>query len=251
MQTANEAGQDVRRQKLYLVLCAVFLSNAILAEMIGVKIFSLEQLLGTAPANLSLPFNFILDFNLSAGVVLWPVVFITSDIINEYFGKSGVKWISYLTAIIITYVFIAVFTTTQLPPAQFWLDVNKSPGHEDFDINFAFSSIFRQGLGIIVGSVTAFLIGQILDAHTFHWIRSMTGSKHIWLRATGSTLVSQFIDSFVVLTIAFYLLGNWSFEQVIAVGIINYLYKFTVAVVLTPLLYLIHYFLDGFLGLRK
>ena len=251
MQTANEAGQDVRKQKLYLVLCAVFLSNAILAEMIGVKIFSLEQLLGTAPANLSLPFNFILDFNLSAGVVLWPVVFITSDIINEYFGKSGVKWISYLTAIIITYVFIAVFTTTQLPPAQFWLDVNKSPGHEDFDINFAFSSIFRQGLGIIVGSVTAFLIGQILDAHTFHWIRSMTGSKHIWLRATGSTLVSQFIDSFVVLTIAFYLLGNWSFEQVIAVGIINYLYKFTVAVVLTPLLYLIHYFLDGFLGLRK
>lgn len=251
MQTANEAGQDVRKQKLYLVLCAVFLSNAILAEMIGVKIFSLEQLLGTAPANLSLPFNFILDFNLSAGVVLWPVVFITSDIINEYYGKSGVKWISYLTAIIITYVFIAVFTTTQLPPAQFWLDVNKSPGHEDFDINFAFSSIFRQGLGIIVGSVTAFLIGQILDAHTFHWIRSMTGSKHIWLRATGSTLVSQFIDSFVVLTIAFYLLGNWSFEQVIAVGIINYLYKFTVAVVLTPLLYLIHYFLDGFLGLRK
>jgi uncharacterized integral membrane protein (TIGR00697 family) len=251
MESASQAGQDVRRQKLYLVLCAVFLSNAILAEMIGVKIFSLEQLLGTAPAQLALPFNFTLDFNLSAGVVLWPVVFITSDIINEYYGKSGVKWISYLTAIIITYVFIAVFTTTQLPPAQFWLDVNKVPGNEDFDINFAFSSIFRQGLGIIVGSVTAFLIGQILDAHAFHWIRSMTGSKHIWLRATGSTLISQLIDSFVVLTIAFYLLGNWSFEQVIAVGIINYLYKFSVAVLLTPLLYLIHYFLDGFLGLRK
>jgi hypothetical protein len=251
METASPAGQDVRRQKLYLILCAVFLTNAILAEMIGVKIFSLEQLLGTQPAQLTLPFQFVLDFNLSAGVVVWPVVFITSDIINEYYGKSGVKWISYLTAIIITYVFIAVFTTTQLPPAQFWLDVNKSPGHEDFDINFAFSSIFRQGLGIIVGSVTAFLIGQILDAHAFHWIRSMTGSKHIWLRATGSTLISQFIDSFVVLTIAFYLLGNWSFEQVIAVGIINYLYKFSVAVLLTPLLYLIHYALDGFLGLRK
>ena len=251
MESASQTGQDVRRQKLYLVLCAVFLTNAILAEMIGVKIFSLEQLLGTQPAQLSLPFNFVLDFSLSAGVVVWPVVFITSDIINEYYGKSGVKWISYLTAIIITYVFIAVFTTTQLPPAQFWLDVNKSPGHEDFDINFAFSSIFRQGLGIIVGSVTAFLIGQILDAHAFHWIRSMTGSKHIWLRATGSTLISQLIDSFVVLTIAFYLLGNWSFEQVIAVGIINYLYKFSVAVLLTPLLYLIHYALDGFLGLRK
>jgi uncharacterized integral membrane protein (TIGR00697 family) len=251
MEPGDQSPNPVRKQKLYIVLCAVFLSNAILAEMIGVKIFSLEQLLGTAPAQLTLPFNFTLDFNLSAGVVLWPVVFITSDIINEYFGKSGVKWISYLTAIIITYVFIAVFTTTLLPPAQFWLDVNKSPGNEDFDINFAFSSVFRQGLGIIVGSVTAFLIGQILDAHAFHWIRSMTGSKHIWLRATGSTLISQFIDSFVVLTIAFYLLGNWSLEQVIAVGIINYLYKFSVAVCLTPLLYLIHYILDGFLGLRK
>jgi uncharacterized integral membrane protein (TIGR00697 family) len=251
MNFAGVMGQEGRRQKLYLVLSAVFLSNAILAEMIGVKIFSLEQLMGLAPARLALPFDFILDFNLSAGVVLWPVVFITSDIINEYFGKAGVKWISYLTSIIITYVFIAVFTTTLLPPAQFWLEVNKSPGQEDFDINFAFSSIFRQGLGIIIGSVTAFLIGQILDAHAFHWIKGMTGSKHIWLRATGSTLISQFIDSFVVLTIAFYLLGNWSFEQVIAVGIINYVYKFSVAVLLTPLLYLIHYLIDGYLGLRK
>ena len=251
MESATQKPNESRLQKLYLVLCAVFLSNAILAEMIGVKIFSLEKLLGTAPAQLSLPFGFILDFNLSAGVVLWPVVFITSDIINEYFGKSGVKWISYLTALLITYVFVAVFTTTQLPPAQFWLDVNKIPGHEDFDINFAFSSIFRQGLGIIVGSVTAFLIGQILDAHAFHWIRSMTGSRHIWLRATGSTLISQFIDSFVVLGIAFYLLGNWSLEQVMAVGIINYLYKFSVAVLLTPLLYPIHFLIDSFLGLKK
>jgi uncharacterized PurR-regulated membrane protein YhhQ (DUF165 family) len=113
MESVTQKPNESRLQKLYLVLCAVFLSNAILAEMIGVKIFSLEKLLGTAPAQLSLPFGFILDFNLSAGVVLWPVVFITSDIINEYFGKSGVKWISYLTALLITYVFVAVFTTTQ------------------------------------------------------------------------------------------------------------------------------------------
>ena len=240
-----------RRQNLYLILCCIFLSNAILAEMIGVKIFSLEKLLDAEPAALHLPFGFVLDFNLSAGVVLWPVVFITSDVINEYFGKSGVKRISYLTAILITYVFAAVFTSTQLPPADFWLEVNRVPGNEDFNINFAFSSIFRQGLGIIVGSITAFLIGQILDAHAFHWIKGLTGSKHIWLRATGSTLISQFIDSFVVLGIAFYLLGNWSLEQVLAVGIINYLYKFSVAVLLTPLLYLIHYLIDNYLESRK
>ena len=240
-----------RRQFLYIVLCCLFLSNAILAEMIGVKIFSLEKLLEMPPSQIHLPFQFVLDFNLSAGVVLWPVVFITSDVINEYYGKAGVKRISYLTAILITYVFAAVFTSTQLPPADFWLEVNRLPGKEDFDINFAFSSIFRQGLGIIVGSVTAFLIGQVLDAHAFHWIKSLTGSKHIWLRATGSTLFSQFIDSFVVLGIAFYLLGNWSLEQVLAVGIINYIYKFSIAVLLTPLLYLIHYMIDAYLGRKS
>lgn len=246
------ARDSERKQKLYLVLCAIFLTNAVLAEMIGVKIFSLETLLSTQPAQIHLPFNFILDFNLTAGVLVWPVVFITSDIINEYFGKPGVKWISYLTAILITYVFMAVFVTTQLPPAQFWLDVNmQGPNGSIFDINFAFSTVFRQGLGIIIGSITAFLVGQILDAHTFHWIKSMTGSRHIWLRATGSTLISQLVDSFVVLVIAFYVFGNWSFRQVIAVAIINYIYKFSMAILLTPILYVAHNIIDRYLGIRK
>ena len=243
------SSQDTKHQRLYIVLCAVFLTNAILAEMIGVKIFSLETLLGSKPAQIHLPFDYILDFNLTAGVVVWPVVFVTSDIINEYYGKKGVKWISYLTAILITYVFLAVFTSTHLPPAQFWLDINNSGENgQVFNIDFAFSKIFRQGLGIIVGSITAFLIGQILDAHTFHWIKNLTGSKHIWLRATGSTLVSQFIDSFVVLGVAFYLLGNWTLSQVLAVGIINYIYKFTVAILLIPVLYGVHSVIDGYLG---
>ena len=75
----------------------------------------------------------------------------------------------------------------------------------------------------------------------------------IWLRATGSTLVSQLVDSFVVLFIAFYLFANppWSFKQVVAVGIINYIYKFVVAIVLTPLLYLAHGIIDKYLGKEK
>jgi len=103
-------------------------------------------------------------------------------------------------------------------------------------------------LGIIVASLTAFLIGQFIDVFVFHRLRIITGSKLIWLRTTGSTLVSQFIDSFVVLFIAFYFLGNWSFSQVISVGIINYIYKFCVAILLTPLIYLGHYLIDKYLG---
>jgi hypothetical protein len=102
-----------------------------------------------------------------------------------------------------------------------------------------------------VGSITAFLVGQILDAHAFHWIKTITGSKHLWLRATGSTLFSQLIDSFVVLFVAFYLLGNWSLEQVAAVGIMNYIYKFSVAVLITPLLYIVHYLIDRYLEKEK
>lgn len=237
-----------RHQRIYTVLCAVFLTNAILAEMIGVKIFSLETLLGLPPSQVPVMAGFTLDFNLSAGVVIWPVVFVTSDIINEYFGKKGVRQISWLTAILIAYVFTAVFLTTRLPPAGFWLEINQAGENgRPFNIDFAFGKIFRQGMGIIVGSITAFLVGQMLDAYTFHRIRSLTGSRLLWLRATGSTLISQFIDSFVVLTVAFYVLGNWSFRQVIAVGLINYLYKFSVAVLLTPLLYAIHAVLDRYL----
>lgn len=248
----EEKPTETKKQKLYLLLCSIFLTNAILAEMIGVKIFSLETFLGTKPAQIHLLNHFVLDFNLTAGVLVWPVVFVTSDIINEYFGKTGVKRISYLTAVLITFVFGAVFVATILPPADFWMEVNKTDvAGNPLNIDTAFATIFRQGLGIILGSITAFLIGQILDAHTFHWIKSLTGSKHIWLRATGSTLLSQLIDSFVVLVVAFYIFGNWSFHQVIAVGIINYIYKFSMAVLLTPVLYLVHYVIDGYLKVDK
>ncbi len=238
-----------KKDRLYAVLCSVFLTNAILAEMVGVKIFSLEKTLDMAPVQWEVLQGFVLDFNLTAGVVVWPIVFVTSDIINEYFGRPGVKWISYLTAILIVYVFGAVYVATRLPPADFWLGLNQTDAEGNpIHINAAFATIFRQGLGIIVGSITAFLVGQILDAHAFHWIKTITGSKHLWLRATGSTLFSQLIDSFVVLFVAFFVLGNWSLNQVLAVGIINYIYKFSLAVLITPLLYGVHHLIDRYLG---
>ena len=234
---------------LYIFLSAVFLTNALIAEIIGVKIFSAETLLGTQPAQIHLFSDFVLDFNLTAGAVIWPFVFITSDIINEYYGKAGVRRISFLTAGFVAYSFLIIYAVTMLPPAQFWLDVNaKDAAGNAININNAFGMIFRQGLGIIIGSLTAFLIGQILDASVFQYLRKITGSRKIWLRATGSTLISQLVDSFVVLGIAFYVFGNWSLAQVLAVGVINYLYKATTAVLLTPVLYAAHYFIDRYLG---
>lgn len=238
-----------KKTNLFILLCAIFLTNAIIAEVIGVKIFSVESTLGFQPAQLKLFGGFILDFNLTAGVVIWPIVFITTDVINEYFGKKGVRKISFLTAFLIAYIFVIIYLVTKLVPAGFWLDLNAtdSEGHP-FNINYAFQTIFRQGLGIIIGSLTAFLIAQLLDVFIFQRLRRLTGKRMIWLRATGSTLVSQLIDSFIVLWIAFYAFGNWSIAEIFAVGTINYIYKFLVAIILTPLLYVAHFFIDRYLG---
>ena len=240
-----------KRTNLFIILSAIFLTNAILAELIGVKIFSLEKTIGVDPAEIRLFLDTPLSFNLTAGVVIWPVVFLTTDVINEYFGKNGVRRISFLTAACIAFIFIIIYMVTLLPPAPFWIELNNQDlNGNSFDINYAFKTIFRQGLGIIIGSLTAFLISQLLDVFVFHRLRSITGPKMVWLRATGSTLISQFIDSFIVLGIAFYVFGNWNLEQIFSVGLINYMYKFFVAILLTPVIYLAHYLIDNYLGSR-
>ncbi|MDH5397464.1 MAG: queuosine precursor transporter [Cyclobacteriaceae bacterium] len=237
-----------KKANLFLILGGIFITNAIVAELVGGKIFSLEGTLGISQFQIPL-MGEKWDFNLTAGVILWPVVFITTDIINEYFGKEGVRKISLLTVILIVYVFIAVFLITLLLPADFWLDANNQDDAGNYlNISYAFNRIFRQGMWIIAGSLVAFLVGQLLDAYIFHKFRRFTGKRLLWVRATGSTLVSQFIDSFVVLFIAFYISGQMSFSVVIAIGIVNYFYKFMVAIIITPFLYLAHYLIDNYLG---
>jgi queuosine precursor transporter len=233
-----------KRNKLFLVLAGIFITNALLAEIIGVKIFSMESTVGLQPAQLNV-LGFTMDFNLTAGALIWPVVFITTDLINEYFGKSGVKRISYFTAILIAYAFIVIFFSMALEPAAFWKELKNNDG-SSFDMNMAFNKVLGQGQRIIIGSLTAFLIGQLVDVYVFQKLRSVTGSGKLWLRATGSTLVSQLVDSFVVLFIAFY--GVFDTDLIIAIGITNYIYKFTVAILLTPLIYFAHNFIDNYLG---
>ena len=241
-----ESDLEQKKNRLFIALSGIFLTNALIAEMIGVKIFSGEAALGLAPANLDI-LGFTMDFNLTAGAVIWPVVFITSDLINEYFGQPGVKRISYLTAGFIAYSFLVIFLTMKLPPAGWWMEAYS---HDDagnyFNMDFAFNRIFGQGQRIIIGSLSAFLLGQLVDVFVFQKLRKMTGHKRLWLRATGSTLVSQLIDSFVVLFIAFY--GTFSVTQIVAIGLTNYIYKFTMAIVLTPLIYLGHSIVDKYLG---
>ncbi len=237
---------------LFLILGGFFIANALVAEMIGIKIFSLESTLGFKSMDWTILGVDGLGFNLTAGVLLWPVVFVMTDVINEYYGQKGVKFLSYLTVGLIIYAFIMIFSAINLAPNGWWKDISGvidgQPESSISNMDLAFRKIFGQGLWIIVGSLVAFLVGQLLDVFVFHRIKKWTGEKMIWLRATGSTLVSQFVDSFVVLIIAFYIGSDWELVRVLAIGFVNYIYKFFMAVALTPIIYLAHYLIDRYLG---
>lgn len=235
--------------RLFIFLAAFFITNAIVAEFIGVKVFAFEDTVGIAPLNWNL-FGHQGSLMLSAGVLPWPIVFVTTDIINEYYGKKGVQLLSYIGVVMISFAFLILFAVIQLAPADFWISSYEHQGVPN--AQDAFSALFGQGAWMIVGSIIAFLLGQIIDAFVFDKLRRWTQDRLVWLRATGSTIVSQFIDSFVVLYIAFVLgPAQWSISQFMAVGTVNYAYKFLVALSLTPIIYLAHYLIDTYLGNKK
>ncbi len=237
-----------KESKLLIILSGFFVANTILSEFIGVKIFSVEKTFGFDPVSIELFGVKDLAFNMSAGSITWPLVFIMTDIINEYFGKKQVKFLSYMTAILILFLFLMTWISIQVVPADFW--IQDTINGQQVNMHLAFNKIFGQGMWIIFGSITAFILGQVLDVSIFHGIKKWTGEKALWLRATGSTVVSQLIDSFVVAFIAFYLNPeyDWSWQTVLAICLVGYIYKFTVAVLVTPLLYLIHKIVDSYLG---
>lgn len=241
-----------KKANLYLILSAFFIGNALLAELTGVKIFSLGKTLESLFHGMSFNGKEFLSLDMSIGVVIWPLVFITSDILNEYFGRAGVRKISFITAALIAYSSIFLMVANKLPAADFWMENNRTMnGSNSFDINLAYNTVFRQGINIIAGSLAAFLVSQLVDAYTFSWLKKLTSHRYLWLRATGSTVISQLIDSFLILTVAFYWLGNWSLQQVLQVGLLQYTYKVSLAILLTPLIYLMHYIIDRYLEKKE
>lgn len=223
--------------KLFVTITAFFVANALIAECIGGKIFSLEKLLGLEPAKLTLFGQPDLSFNLSCGVLLWPLEFIITDSVNEYYGPKAVRRISYIAVALISYAFCVFYMAINFPPADFWI----GSGLENHipNMNDAFTSIFGQGMWIIVASIIAFLVSQIVDVTIFHKIKKVTGEKKIWLRATGSTVISQLVDSFIVVFIAFKIGRGWTWSTVLSISLLGYTYKFLIAVILTPAIYIL------------
>jgi uncharacterized integral membrane protein (TIGR00697 family) len=232
--------------KLFLGMTAFFCCNALIAEAIGTKIFSLEKLFGASPVSFTLFGERNLSFNLTCGVLLWPLEFIMTDIVNEYYGPRAVRRISYTAVVLIGYAFLMFYLAMAVPPADFWYGTGVQDGVPN--MSNAFNSIFGQGMWIIFGSIAAFLVSQIVDVTVFHRIKRVTGDKKIWLRATGSTLISQLVDSFIVLFIAFKIGKGWTWQLVLGICVMNYIYKSVMAIILTPVIYIAERSIDRYLG---
>ena len=213
---------QARREIVYLALAAFFITDAVLAEVIGGKLFTLGP------------------FTMSIGVLPWPVVFIATDLINEYFGREGVKKITLITIGLISYAYVVLFASIYVPAASF------SPVTDE-----QYRAVFGQSLWIIAGSITAFALSQLVDVVIFWLVRHKTGGRYLWLRATGSTVVSQLIDSFVIIGIAFWLPGKVKTSEFLTVAASNYSYKLLIALGVTPLLYAGHAAIDRFLGTEE
>lgn len=211
-----------KRVILFTVLSAIFLTALILAETTGGKL--IQMAVGDG-----------LVFTLTMGVIPFPVTFIVTDIINEYYGRKGIRFITVLGMVMVLFALLLLQIEMAIPAAA----ISPVP-------DAAFNTVFGVSARIILGSLTAYIIGQFVDIGVFHAIRKRTKGSMLWLRATGSTIVSQLIDSFVVLFIAFY--GPLSAGQILGIGLTNYLYKFAIAVAITPLLYLVHAGVDRYLG---
>jgi uncharacterized integral membrane protein (TIGR00697 family) len=211
-----------RRDLVFLVLSGVFITNAVLGELTGGKLFTFGP------------------FTMSIGVIPWPVVFLTTDLINEYFGRAGVRRLTFMTIVLIAYAFVVLLAAIQVPAAAF------SPVTDT-----QFNAVFGQSLWIIVGSITAFALSQLIDVVVFWAVRHRTGKRFLWLRSTGSTAVSQLIDSFVIIGVAFWLPGKVSSNEFLVVATTNYSYKFLIAVSLTPFIYAAHAAIDRFLGAEE
>jgi len=209
-----------KRNTVFTVLAGLFITNAIVAELIGAKLIQMGP------------------FVMSIGIIPWPIVFLTTDLINEYYGRVGVRKLSILTASLIAYAFVILYFAIKVPAA---IGISIVTDEQFF-------AVFGQSLWIIIGSIVAFLTSQFIDVFIFWLLRDKTGGKMIWLRSTGSTVFSQLVDTFVVLGIAFWLPGKMTTEVFINAALTGYTFKLIIAIVLTPLIYIGHKMVDNYLG---
>lgn len=228
----SEIFGDSKKTWLFIVLAGMFITSAITAELISNKL-------------IEIPFQFELfgrhfgPFVTIVGILPWPFVFLLTDLLNEFYGRKVVQKLSWITAGLIGFCFLIVGLSLSIP-------AHSIPNSNIAD-DQSYNLVFGQAQMVIVGSICAFLISQLLDALIFEKIKSKTGNRFIWLRSTGSTVFSQLIDTYIVLYIGFVLNGSMSHSDYWQIAPVNYFLKLMIAIALTPLIYLGHFSINRYL----
>ncbi len=206
------------RERLYIVLAAIFLTALIVADVTAGKFFSVGGLA------------------ISVGVIPFPITFILTDVVNEYYGRRGARFLTYMGMSMLVFAFAIIYVARLLPVAAL-SPIPQAP----------FDAVFGQSFRFFSGSLVAYTLGQLTDIYAFQFYKRLTHNKHLWLRATGSTAISQIIDTSVVTSVA--LFGTMAFKDIAAVIGVSYVYKMVAAILLTPLCYLAHEILTDRLGI--
>ena len=216
------------RLNLFVTLVAIFMTCLVVGDLVGGKVTSFEL------------FGHVFPF--SVGQIAFPVTFILTDILNEFYGRNVVRRITFLAFGMVSLTFVIVYASGALP----WWPEAMKPTWGGVKPS-QFEAVFTQATRIQLSSMAAFLIANLVDIAAFFYIKKATGNRMLWLRATGSTAISQLIDTFLITALAF---GNQlTFEQYISIVLTSYAIKLAAAIGVTPIIYALHELIERRYGI--
>jgi len=217
------------RIKLYVALSASFVACLLLGDTLGGKLLEFRY--------------FETSFVLSVGMIPFPVTFLITDLLNEFYGKKAARFVTWVGFAIALFT-IAMFTVAVALP---WAPFATAPSWDGTN-PAAYSNVFGGSRRILVASLFAYVIGQLLDITVFNYLKRRTQNRHLWLRATGSTVVSQLLDTIVVQFLAWS--GILPLPKILSLLFTSYALKLLIAIGLTPLVYLGHSLFESWLHLQ-
>lgn len=225
------------RTRLYLWMSAVFVTCLLLANILGVKLFRFDLTLGGT----------LIPVEHTVGMLTFPITFLLTDLLNEYYGKKAARRVTYIGFAMGLLAFALVYVARITPTLE------GIPGTAN---HAAFENIFGAAALMYLASMVAFLSGSLLDIFLFGVFKRMTRGRMVWFRATGSTVVSQLFDSFVITFVFFQVLQRLTGGEpapmsfVVKTALTGYILKFVIAVVLTPAIYAGRWAIRRFCGMQ-
>jgi len=212
-----------RRSALFVVLAATFVTMLIVGDLIGGKLQELNL--------------FGYSFLITVGMIPFPITFLLTDLVNEFYGKKAARHLTFVGF----WMAVATFTIISIAVALPWPDLTRAPDWTGVT-DVTYDRVFAGSKRFLLASITAYLVSQLVDIAIFQFLKRRTGGKLLWLRATGSTAVSQLVDTITIQAIAWW--GVLGADRIFSLILTSYLVKLTVAVGLTPLIYAGHAVLE-------